>query len=297
MFNKRIEPLEGTRYLWVTNSGAAEITLNSILTLIDVAPDVEINITVGCLDEATVAYFRENLPSLLLLKMYELPDWLGFTRVQVEGEYSDYGSICFRDVSFARYFALMELMKREDAPILYIDGDIAFLRDPRPYLTKAAASPGASVLIQSDLPLRPETKHDEEGKVIPGPKAWTNHCTGLTCWSDAARTRQICQRVLEGRDPEIEDTHDQKVLNALPKEFLSDFVSLPEELFLNGSYLFEYSGEFKYPDDVIQQRIDKACMVHANWMIGMAKKTAAIKKLGMWRVGGEVQIREMCMQE
>ena len=96
MFSDRNDPLAGLRGLWVTNAGAAEITLNSIKTFLEVAPDLEGRIHVGCIDQKAMAYFAEHLPNARLLNIADMPDWREFAEVQVEGDYSDYGSVKFR---------------------------------------------------------------------------------------------------------------------------------------------------------------------------------------------------------
>lgn len=284
MFSNKADPLAGMRCLWVTNEGARDITLNSILTLLDVAPDLSDRIYVGCIDQESVDYFSEKRPDAKLIDISTSPDWLNFAQVGVEGEYGEYGSNRFRDVSFARYFALMALMEQEDGPVLYADGDIAFSRDPRPALSRAAQSEGAGILMQNDINFLPTIEHDDDGHAINLRPTRRVMCTGFVCWSNAARARAVAQRIIDGRDLNVEGTHDQKVLNKIPLEELQDLVRLPEEIFLNGSYLFGHDGELKFSDEVTEQRLAKACIVHANWMVGMPKKIAALQKVGLWQL-------------
>lgn len=284
MFSDRNDALAGLRALWVANAGAAEITLNSIRSFLAVAPDLEPRIHVGCIDQTAIEYFSRHLPNARLLNIAEMPDWRTFAEVEVEGDYSDYGTVKFRDVSFGRYFALMRLMGEEDAPILYTDGDIVFLRDPRPDLIKAAATPGASVLFQSDLPLRPDSQHDEAGHLIRPAGLKMHHCTGFSVWSSAARTRELSLQIIANRDVAKDDTHDQEALSNMPMDTLQDVATLPDELFPNGSYFFLRDGAFKFPMEVIKQRIAKATIIHANFMVGVAAKSHALKRLGLWRL-------------
>lgn len=278
------ERLSDLRYLWTTNRGALDITHNSILSLLRVVPEGEAAIHIGCVDGDSIDYFRTTLPFATLINMENILGWTDFIVARVQGAYNNYGTAEFRDVSYSRYFALMHMMAIRDAPILYTDGDIVYRKDPRPYLKVAARSPGAEILIQSDLPFRTETRHDEEGRVILGQTAKPNHCTGLTCWATAARTRALVTRLITIRDPNDPDAHDQRVLNGLSQADLTGLVRLPELTFLNGSYLFGYDGEFKFPLDEIDDLVVNACAVHANWMIGIEKKTAALKRLGLWRL-------------
>ena len=285
MFADRPVPLAGLRCLWATNEGAAVITHNSILTLLEVAPDLADNVAIGCIDAASLTYFARNLPTANLLDLSTDQAWTDFSRSQTEGGYGDYGSQRFRDASFARYFALMRLMEQKDSPVLYIDGDIAFPSDPRPHLARAAAAPNAAVLIQSDLSLRPDSRHDETGRIIRDPGAWRNYCSGLVCWSGADRAKELSLRIIGGLDRSVENSHDQHVLNSFPYDDLQDLVILPEEVFPNGSYLFEYNGELKFSTEETKARLAKACVVHANWMIGMQTKINALEKVGLWRLG------------
>lgn len=279
------EALGDLRCLWATNRGALDITRNSIKSLLNmaVAPDLKDVIHIACVDAETISYFARELPFATLIDLRENEGWRAFVRTAVEGDYNNYGSPEFRDISFARYFALMHMMEERDAPILYTDGDISYRKDPRPFLKAAANKPGAGVLIQSDLPCRPTTRHDPSGRVILAEGDKPNHCTGLSCWSTAARTRELATKLIEARDPTNPDSHDQYVMNRLPAEDLADLERLPELVFLNGSYLFDYDGEYKFPLNVIDNRVVGACAVHANWMIGMDKKTAGLRRLGLFR--------------
>ena len=49
-----------------------------------------------------------------------------------------------------------------------------------------------------------------------------------------------------------------------------------------GPLHFGFDGEFKFPLEEIEERVANACVVHTNWMIGMEKKTAALKRLGLF---------------
>ncbi len=181
-------------------------------------------------------------------------------------------------------------MEEEVAPILYADGDIAFLRDPRPELIKAAATPGAAVLFQSDLPLRPDSQHDEAGYLVRNSGQRPHHCTGFSVWSSAPRTKELSRQIIAHRDLKKEDMHEQLTLYHMPQDMLQDLVTLPAEYFPNGSQFFVRDGAFKFPMKVIQPRLAKACIIHANFIVGVASKTKALKGLGLWRLGSPLVI-------
>ncbi|MFK7919954.1 MAG: putative nucleotide-diphospho-sugar transferase [Ilumatobacter sp.] len=282
MFAPGPDALNAMRCLWVTNEGARQITHNSIRTLLEVAPDLADSLHIGYLGDSCGDYFRETFPHASVIDVAGLPGWDEFVLDGTDENYADFGSVEFRDVSFARYFVLMFLMQREDVPVLYIDGDIGFVSDPRPQLLRATVA-GASVLIQSDLPFHRRTRHDDDGRARLRRRQQRTLCTGFMCWSGAARTQAMAQRVIDGRRVDQRNGHDQRVLNELPLEELHDFVSLPEQVFLNGSYVFK-NGRRRPAPRRADGPVPQACLVHANWMIGMRLKIDALKLVGLWRL-------------
>lgn len=276
--------LRGLRCLWVTNRGAAEITLNSILTFLEAAPDLEDSIHIGCLDSASQAYFTERTPKAHLLDFEAMPDWRAFLQIDPTGDYGKYGSVRFRDVSFARFFALVRLMEADPSPVLYVDGDIGFLRDPRPHCERSLAEHGTTIVAQSDARFTPELTFDDAGRPVDAAGRQNKICTGFMVWTDPKRAIALARDVIAARDANVERSHDQMALNKLPADRRSDIATLPGMAFPNGSYLFDRKSGLKFDARETRTRLKQACLVHANWLSGMDTKIDALRSVGLWRL-------------
>jgi len=197
----------------------------------------------------------EQFPGLTLVKIedVEANDLSG---------YSDFGTSNFAKLSFFRYAAIRTLLEDHSQPVLYIDADILFLRDPRAFLETSVRMHSVSLFMQDDTMI---TQDPTSLLTIiePVSAASRNCCTGFTLWRPNDQSFQIIEKILSyGMSNKFEE-QDQYCFNQVKPDFLEEIYLLPQHLFPNGSVLATNASE---------SVITRAYIFHSNYMVGRESK-------------------------
>lgn len=270
--------------LWVANAGAAEITINSIRTFQEVVKGHEGRLIVGCLDDAARDALSQALPGVGMMMASGLEHWRRWAPPPRSG-YAAYDTADFNLISSARYAFLIRLMTDRRRPVLYADGDIGFLRDPMPEILGMAAESPECIVTQNDMNARHADAAVAAARLGRGAfPAHASVCSGFSYWRPTEAQIRFCERLgdrirdCEGRK------HDQSVWDGAPQSWRRNVRLLPIRSFPNGSFCFGADGL------ALSGRSDKgvdwreACIVHANYLVGMDAKVAALKSAGLWRL-------------
>lgn len=189
------------------------------------------------------------------------------SETDITSDNKDFGTTAFNQMSYLRYYCIHNYMKQNaNTDIWYMDVDTVVLKNLNDVYANAKLQ-NLNVCFQSDVNMA---------------------CTGCMLLFASDKTTEFVASVFNNR---TQNTNDQILVKFLLNEFPNiiryglfapeqfpcgvlyfneDFVSPPE-------YVRQYRAE-------IQQKMqaNAPAFVHANWMIGDEKKTAAMKKHGLW---------------
>ncbi len=262
--------------LWVTNSGAAEITANSIKSVRNAGfADRYRLVLVHCDDQARDLIADHSLGVELVPMSVPLSDVK--IDLVLSREYHDYGTQTFRQVCFLRYPAIRYALLTYRRRTIYVDGDIVFLKNPALYLDNEPKLRHDCVFAQNDGKL--EFVKDQIGRQYePGyfPHK-TRICTGFTVWSPLRAHLEIVKAVAQRMVTPERFESDQRTFNWLPRSARSRVQLLPLDKFVNGSFYFNLAKGDRGILDALDPHI-----IHANWMVGLETKTQALKEAGLW---------------
>ena len=270
--------------LWITNAGAVDITVNSIRTFQEVVKGHEGRLIVGCLDDASRDALSSALPGVELMMAEGLEHWRRWGPPP-RSDYMEYNTADFNLISAARYAYLIRLMTDRRRPVLYVDSDIGFLRDPMPEILGMAAEHPESIITQNDMNAVHADATIAAARLGHGefPKN-ASVCAGFSYWRPTEAQLKFCERIGDKVRQREGRQHDQTIWNKAADSWRRNVRLLPIRSFPNGSFCFGENGlALSSPtENCVDWR--EACMVHANYLVGMNAKVAALKSAGLWRL-------------
>jgi hypothetical protein len=176
--------------------------------------------------------------------------------------YADFGSDKFAQLGFYRYDAILRLSREKSLPVLYLDTDIVFIRDPRPFLALAMGAHPGCVIMQNDNAMVEGAPGMIRG-IEPSSVADFNCCTGFAVWQpDSSHYRIITDLVKRGRSKRFL-MRNQECFNRMKSRYSDRIYLLPQKLFPNGSVL-QTEGLFPI--------VRNSMIFHANHVIGAGTK-------------------------
>lgn len=271
-------PFDTAQFLWVTNGGSAEITANSIASLVKVTPSARGRILVATLDDQASSIVASHHGGIQIHAWQDLASGSPIgTALPVD--YHNIGTTEFNRVSAVRYAVIAALLAKSSAPLFYTDGDIAYLNDPIAYFGTTNEIDFTRVLFQSD---RNSCANDDAISEQPRPgrrPRGSTFCTGFSVWQPLPTHIALADMVIRGLAAEGYARNDQLVLNSFFFLRLRNAQLLRQDRFPNGSLVFKETG-FERPN----LDMSKVVLVHANWMEGLPLKTKALKAAGYWHL-------------
>ncbi|MCY6382196.1 putative nucleotide-diphospho-sugar transferase [Hoeflea prorocentri] len=267
----------GCSFLWVTNAGAAEITANSIASLQRHLRKGGHSLFVGTLDAASeqAVSTLTDCSDVQFFRLDQENSWRA-GNIEVPSEYVNWDTQDFRLICKAKYFGISKILRETGRPVLFADGDIAFLKNPVEFFEMNRAVDGSRILAQNDrdvtragndLNVQHPPGHIPDGNVI---------CAGFTAWQPTRAHLKIAEHI--GRRV-TGDRCDQTVFNKLSFWRRRHVQLLPLEQFPNGSLAFG-KHDLGRPDIDLRDPY----IVHANWRVGMDNKIKVLKDGGYWFV-------------
>jgi hypothetical protein len=268
-------------FVWVTNAGGAELTANSIVSLRRAGVSRPDRLVVAVLDDRSADVLESFKFGASILRLHEIASWRTLA-IDPGVEFSTFNSQRFRAVCLARYVAIDHLLGVHRRPIAYADSDVVYLRDPTTHFRTLQSGIPWAVLAQNDR--RADLDVDEwscqyDTGARPGRSLI---CAGFTVWQPVRRHRRILRAICDGMLAQGELPSDQVVFNRLGDDLLGCVTLLRQDLFPNGSMCFGNKFRPHEPIDAPNYDWSGAYMIHANWMIGIENKVAALKEAGLW---------------
>ncbi|MBS7539670.1 putative nucleotide-diphospho-sugar transferase [Ancylobacter lacus] len=183
--------------------------------------------------------------------------------------YADYGTESFSAIGDLRWRYVAEALEQGHCA-LYCDIDIAWLRNPLPYL--------ARILEVYDLAIQTEPV-----AVFP-----PNFCLGFFCVRPSAAAQALIARFrevfAEARASNAASTLQAPFTQMLEREprYLSAIFPLPESLFPTGLlHPLLREGDSGAPQVV---GVREPFIFHANWLIGQDDKIRLLDHVGAWHL-------------
>src|ERR1019366_7507181 len=150
----------------------------------------------------------------------ELESWHALALDAGEG-YSAYDTQPFRIVTLARYLAIDHLLALHRRPVVYVDSDIVFMRDPTPHFRTLHSRFRPAVLVQSDRRAdleRKEWSRQYDTGARPGK---STICAGFSVWQPKRRHRRLLKTISQRILAERALPDDQTIFNEIDNELLS----------------------------------------------------------------------------
>jgi hypothetical protein len=270
-------------FLWVSNAGALEMTANSIASLRRAGAAGPRRSILAVADLATADAARRLGIEARILCLARIDRWRRLD-LEIGAAYSDFDTLDFRKVCLARYFALDHILRRERRPVVYADGDVVFLRDPCAYLHDVQCVHGSPVLVQNDR-RADHNSHEWSADYPAGARpAGSVICAGFQVWSPLREHRELIEAIIHASLAEPLIPSDQQIFNRLGDSLLARVKLLRQDLFPNGSLCFKNRYLPSQPIDAPDFDWSDAFTVHANWMVGLATKIAALRDARLWFV-------------
>jgi hypothetical protein len=189
-------------------------------------------------------------------------------------KYSSFGSRPFTDISWKKIFFIRELIELH-AHVIYADVDVAWIRNPLPYLAEVASV--YPIAIQTEgLPRFPPALCCGFASFVRSEK--TIAFLDALIAFDAAQTdsdnrlddQVACQRLIEN-----------------DVTWLRDIYCLPEALFLNGLGYRSLQKANKITCPMEAEALP--FLFHANWTVGIDNKRKLLGHTGTWLLGDTPQ--------
>lgn len=184
------------------------------------------------------------------------------------GGYRDYGTEAFGELQLSKLDIFPALFANYEL-VLYSDLDVAWIRDPWPYLDK--------IFTQYDVAVQTEAVD-----YFP-----PFYCTGLIAAKCGAGTKELFAATrarLEALHRIDRRKHDQDAFNEVVREqrdWWNRIFALPEGLFPNG-LLTSILAHPLAQQSIMAGKVSPYAY-HANWTIGTANKRELLKAAGLWR--------------
>lgn len=258
----RIRP-DDARVALLSSGGMGDFLANALAGLQRAGIPME-QVVVGCPPEAEPGVRQVAAGRPIVVRVMDASARDGDRSTDT---YLDFGSQGFNRAMWQKVRLVRELLEEHEL-VVYADLDVAWLRDPLPYLAQVAEA----------YPMAFQT--EAQGRFPPAV------CCGFMSMRRSAETLAFLDdmvaedavRVRDGRrvgDQEVA----QHLLDARP-ERARDVFPLPEALFVNGL------GSAVLPveaDDRLTGTLDPF-VFHANWCIGTEHKRALLRASGTWLV-------------
>lgn len=230
----------------LTNYGYLLYTLNMLKSLKPF--DLDTKILIVCIDAKATKVLKKLGYNVFCIENLAAQKELGkFSPWNTKG----YDKICYLKLELI--YRILSLNKN----ILLIDGDLVFLKDPRPDINNWI-NEKSSVFIQNDSLENENT---------------TNMCTGYMLIKTSEKLINLYDCVSEdGKKKYIEcafDNNDQSYFNKFVKPFCT-FQAIPLQKYPNGLAFYNNSSY-----------LDTAVLIHFNWVHGHMKM-AKIKEHKLW---------------
>ncbi len=264
-------------FLWVTNSGAAEITANSIASLKTHLMNSQHSMFVGTLDpqanEQVSAY--TDCTDVHFFRVDEDPAWRA-QQFDLPREYVNWGREDFRLICKSKYYAIRKVLRQTDQPVIFADGDVVFLKNPAPFFETNPGIDNSKILVQNDRDASLGTDGIDV-QLKPGrlPKG-SEICAGFTVWRPLNTHLKIAEYIGNKVSAELSD---QPIFNSLPLWKRRHVQLLPLDFFPNGSLTFGRPETGKPEISLTEMYI-----VHANWRLGLDCKIKTLKDHDYWYI-------------
>ncbi|MCX7414423.1 MAG: putative nucleotide-diphospho-sugar transferase [Planctomycetia bacterium] len=259
--------------------GMEDFLANALRGLIGVGVDPA-QVCIGCPDNA--------LPSVQGVARRYSPDIVTRSEAYLSADEDTlaqpvrFGSAAFIDVSWKKVLFIRHLLEAHDH-VVYADLDIAWLRNPLPYLSRVAA-------------LYPLAFQTEGVETCP-----PTLCCGFISLARSATTHRFVDAWLtldsgtDGQGPRLDDQRAcMRLIEAHPSWMQSIF-PLPESLFVNGlGYRNVIEGP---PPPAPLSGKTEPFIFHANWTIGLQSKRRLLAAAGTWRSSGAVRTEPAAVSE
>src|ERR1041384_1290078 len=194
-----------------------------------------------------------------------LEDLIDAKDVSTTAGYVHYGTPEFNQFMKVR-FRIIRTLLNEARQILYADVDVAWLRNPLPYLSN----------VLDHFPWACQT---EAEPVFP-----PNFCMGFF----ALRNEEHCRKLVEAHiarfDGNTANATMQRVFNEIVREdpsLLRSIFPLPEGLFPNGLLHPLISSEYVGPIDYVIGRV-QPFIFHGNFTVGLENKRQLLRHVHAW---------------
>ena len=157
------------------------------------------------------------------------------------------------------------ILQKTIEPVLYVDIDVSFIKDPVPYI--------GNILDVYDMCVQ------TEGVELFPP----NFCTGVMGFRNTLHVHDFLARYRALAEARGETYSNQAIYNLLSRadpEILKRIFPLTETIFCNG-----LNGHLVNPppfDRVTEPA--RPTLVHANWMVVVEAKQDYLKSLGLWKL-------------
>ena len=183
--------------------------------------------------------------------------------------YSEFDSEAFIDICWRKVHFIRDLL-HSHRHVIYADLDIAWLRNPLPYLSQVAAHYPMAFQTEA-LPCFPPVL-----------------CCGFASFLNSEATMKFLDALIGsdlGRDRKEIRQSDQSACRQIidgETSWLRDIFLLPEALFLNGLGYKHLLGAVSCPmeGDLLP------FLFHANWTVGIANKYKLLVQTGTWFIPG-----------
>lgn len=276
-------------YLWVTNRGAANITMNSIASARRCGIGEREQLIVAVLDDEAGQTITAMDDAIEVLRMSDIEDWrrLGLAAAQ---DYRAFNSREFGIAALARYLAIDHLLATRKRPVIYTDGDIVYLRNPSRYLNQLQSRSRSLVLVQNDR-VAGDCGPGWQAQYDAGELPFRSQiCTGFMVWQPIQIHRDMAQAIIGSIVCEGNWPVDQGVVNRLDKRWLRHVKLLRQDLFPNGSIWLP--DQFTSHTKAGRPDFDcsTAYILHANFVIGIDLKVAALKHMNQWHLEHDMAV-------
>ena len=268
-------------FLWVTNNGAVEITANSIASLQRTGGIGRDRLILATLDEEAARNATRLVQGVQILRLDRLDAWCRHG-LFAGGDYAEFGTDSFKQFCISRYIAIDHILQQTKRPVIYADGDIAYLRNPADCLCSLQPAFRRLVLAQNDR--RADIGSDEWSRQYragtrPGQ---SEICSGFTVWQPVRAHRRLLNAVVGNMHSKSLLHSDQHAFNTLSRRQLRSVMLLRQDQFPNGSLCFKnkYNPQLKF--EAPEFNLSDSFIVHANWMTGLDTKVTALKRAGLW---------------
>lgn len=176
----------------------------------------------------------------------------------------DFGTVDFNNMSYIRYYVIRELLKK-GGDVWYMDIDTVVLKDLTPIYNSIKQQGNIDVCFQNDINMP---------------------CTGCMLLMSNQRTVQFVQQILDNK---TNNTNDQIIAKHVLQQYnnglkvaLFPHYTFPNGVMYFGSDFVNVPEYLKNMKDEYHNATKETYFVHANWMVGDATKTNALKKYGLW---------------